>query len=314
MAENKISLRGKNVLALSDFSADEINLILDTAIHMKKIIGGNNKKLPILSGKSIVTLFFEPSTRTRTSFELAGKYLGADVVNITAATSSVVKGESLRDTLYTVEAMGVDAIVMRHKAEGAAECAAKIARPVIINAGDGAHAHPSQGLLNLFTIREIKHRLQGLKVAIVGDILHSRVARSDIEGMSKMGIDIHVAGPSTLLPRFLAKDPRVTVHDNVEDALRDADAVEVLRIQTERMKGGLFPSTREYARVYGLNKERLALCKDDVILLHPGPMNKGWEISADVAYCENSFIQKEVTNGAAVRMALYKLILAEEEN
>jgi len=307
--KNTVSLRGRNILGLEDFSTEEIRLVLDTAKEMKNIIHRDIKKVPALRGKSIVTLFYEPSTRTRTSFELAGKYLGADVVNITAGTSSIVKGESLRDTLYTIEAMGVDAIVMRHKAEGAAEYASKIATPVILNAGDGAHAHPSQALLNLFTIQQHKGRLEGLKVAILGDVLHSRVARSDIQGMRKMGMEIHIAGPKTLLPRFLCEEPGVVVHERVEEAIEAADVIEVLRIQLERMQGGLFPTTREYARIFGLNNDRLKLAKDDVLILHPGPMNKGWEISPFVAYGDNSAIQEEVQNGVAVRMALFTLVL-----
>lgn len=309
MDKNKVSLRGRNILGLEDFSTEEIRLVLDTAKEMKNIIHRDIKKVPALRGKSIVTLFYEPSTRTRTSFELAGKYLGADVVNITAGTSSIVKGESLRDTLYTIEAMGVDAIVMRHKAEGAAEYASRIAAPVILNAGDGAHAHPSQALLNLFTIEQHKGRLDGLKVAILGDVLHSRVARSDIHGMRKMGMEVHIAGPKTLLPRFLYEEPGVVVHERVEDAIEAADVIEVLRIQLERMQGGLFPTTREYARIFGLNNDRLKLAKDDVLILHPGPMNKGWEISPFVAYGDNSAIQEEVQNGVAVRMALFTLVL-----
>lgn len=305
----ELSLKGRDVLGLEDFSAEEIRLVLSTAREMKNIVGRDIKKVPALRGKAIVTLFYEPSTRTRTSFELAGKYLGADVVNITASASSIVKGESLRDTLYTIEAMGVDAIVMRHKAEGAAAYAAKAVSPVIINAGDGAHAHPSQGLLNLYTIEEKKGKLAGLKVAILGDVLHSRVARSDIQGMRKMGMDVHIAGPRTLLPRFLREEEGVTIHDRVEEALEGADVVEVLRIQLERMKGGLFPSTREYARIYGLSEERLALAKEDALVLHPGPMNKGWEISESVAYGVQSRIQEEVKNGVAVRMALFTLVL-----
>ena len=296
MEKNKLSLRGKNVLGLEDFSPEEIRLVLDTAKEMKNIIHRDIKKVPTLRGKSIVTLFYEPSTRTRTSFELAGKYLGADVVNITAGSSSIVKGESLRDTLYTIEAMGVDAIVMRHKAEGAAEYASRVVSPVILNAGDGAHAHPSQGLLNL-------------KVAIIGDVLHSRVARSDIYGMRKMGMEVHIAGPKTLLPRFLYEEPGIVVHERIEDAIANADVIEVLRIQLERMKGGLFPTTREYARIFGLNDTRLKLAKDDVLILHPGPMNKGWEISPFTAYGKNSAIQEEVQNGVAVRMALFTLVL-----
>lgn len=212
--------------------------------------------------------------------------------------------------MLTVQAMGFDAIVMRHKADGAAEYAAKVVdHPVIINAGDGAHAHPSQGLLNLFTLMEHKGHLEGLKVAIVGDILHSRVARSDIWGMRQMGIELHLAGPKTMMPRFLYEEPGVIIHDNVEDAIREADAIEVLRIQLERMKAGLFPTRREYARIYGINDERLRLAKKDVLVLHPGPMNKGLEISPYVAYGEHTAIQEQVENGVAVRMALLTLVL-----
>lgn len=246
MGKNQVSLFGKDVLDLKYFSPEEIGLVLETAKEMKNIIHRDIKKVPTLRGKSVVTVFYEPSTRTRTSFETAGKYLGADVVNITAGTSSIVKGESLRDTMLTVQEMGFDAIVMRHKADGAAEYAAKVVdHPVIINAGDGAHAHPSQGLLNLFTLMEHKGHLEGLKVAVVGDILHSRVARSDIWGMRQMGIELHLAGPKTMMPRFLYEEPGVVIHDNVEDAIRGADAIEVLRIQLERMKAGLFPTRRE---------------------------------------------------------------------
>lgn len=310
MGKNQVSLFGKDVLDLKYFSPEEIGLVLETAKEMKNIIHRDIKKVPALRGKSIVTVFYEPSTRTRTSFETAGKYLGADVVNITASTSSIVKGESLRDTMLTVQAMGFDAIVMRHKADGAAEYAAKVVdHPVIINAGDGAHAHPSQGLLNLFTLLEHKGHLEGLKVAIVGDILHSRVARSDIWGMRQMGIELHLAGPKTMMPRFLYEEPGIVIHDNVEDAIREADAIEVLRIQLERMKAGLFPTRREYARIYGINDERLKLAKPDVLILHPGPMNKGLEISPYVAYGDHTAIQEQVENGVAVRMALLTLVL-----
>lgn len=309
MDKNPVSLRGKNILGLEDFSPEEIQIVLDYAKGMKNVIHRDIKKLPTLRGKSIVTLFYEPSTRTRSSFELAGKYLGADVINITASTSSIVKGESLRDTLLTVEAMGVDAIIMRHKAEGAAAYATQVVSPVIINAGDGAHAHPSQGLLDLFTIVQYKKQLRGLKVAIVGDILHSRVARSDIWGMRKMGMEVHLAGPRTLMPRFLKKEAGIFLHDNVEEAIQDADVINVLRIQLERQKAGLFPSMREYARIFGLNEKRLNLAKEDVLILHPGPMNKGLEISPQVAYGKHSAIQEQVQNGVAVRMALLALTL-----
>ncbi|MBR3498643.1 MAG: aspartate carbamoyltransferase catalytic subunit [Selenomonadaceae bacterium] len=294
---------------MENFSAEEIRLVLTTARKMKQVIRrGGEKKLSNLRGKSIVNLFYEPSTRTRTSFELAGKYLGADVVSINSGTSSIVKGESLRDTLRTIEAMGVDAIVMRHKAEGAADFASRVVKPVIINAGDGAHAHPSQALLDLFTIEQRKGRLAGLKVAIVGDILHSRVARSDVYAMTKMGMEVHLAGPKTLLPRFFEFDG-VTVHEELEDAIKSADVINVLRIQLERQQAGLFPSTREYARVFGINDDRLILAKDDVLILHPGPQNKGLEISSEVTYGEHSAIHDQVQNGVAVRMALLDLTL-----
>jgi aspartate carbamoyltransferase catalytic subunit len=308
LMKGQVSLRGKDILGLRTFSTEEIRRVLDTAKEMKAIVGRDIKKVPTLRGKSVVNLFFEPSTRTRTSFELAGKYLGADVVNITTSSSSVVKGESLRDTLLTVEAMGVDVIVMRHAAEGAAVYASKIAKPVIINAGDGAHEHPSQGLLDMFTIEERKGSLEGLKVAIIGDILHSRVARSDIWGLTKMGATVHVAGPKTLIPPGI-EEMGAVVHERIEDALDEADVVNVLRIQLERQKKGLFPSPREYARIFGINRARLSLAKEDAVLLHPGPMNRGLEISPEVAYDAQSAIQEQVKNGLAVRMALLFLVL-----
>lgn len=302
------TLGGKSITAIEHLSSDEIRVILDTAREMKNIIQRDIKKVPTLRGKAIVNLFFEPSTRTRTSFELAGKYLSADVVSINTSSSSVVKGESLRDTLYTIESMGVDAIVMRHKAEGAADFASRVVKPVIINAGDGAHAHPSQALLDLFTIEQAKGQLEGLKVAIIGDILHSRVARSDIIGMLKMGVEIHIAGPKTLLPRFLEVEG-VHIHERIEEAIENADVINVLRIQLERQKSGLFPSPREYARIFGINDERLKLAKDDVLVLHPGPQNKGLEISTAVTYGNHSAIRDQVQNGVAVRMALLTLTL-----
>ena len=301
-------LFGKSILCMENFSPEEIRLVLTKAKEMKQIIRGEVKKVGNLRGRSIVTLFLENSTRTRTSFELAGKYLGADVVNINSATSSMSKGESLRDTLRTLEAMNVDAIIMRHKAEGSAEYASKVVKPIIINAGDGAHAHPSQALLDLFTIEQAKGRLAGLKVVIVGDILHSRVARSDIFAMTKMGMKVRLVAPKTLLPRFFEFEG-VKIYDNVEDAIQNADVINVLRIQLERQQAGLFPSAREYARVFGINEDRLRLAKDDVLILHPGPQNKGLEISNDVTYCENSAIHDQVENGVAVRMALLNLTL-----
>jgi aspartate carbamoyltransferase catalytic subunit len=308
MKKGQVSLRDKDILELKSMSVNEIELILDTAKEMKNIIDRDIKKVPTLRGKSIINLFFEPSTRTRTSFELAGKYLGADVVNITTSASSVVKGESLRDTLLTVEAMGVDVIVMRHEAEGAAHFAAKAVSPVIINAGDGTHEHPTQGLLDMFTIRDKKGSLAGLKVAIVGDILHSRVARSNILGLQKMGAEVRIAGPRTLLPKGLEKLD-VAVYDRIEPALDGVDVINILRIQRERQEKGLFPTAREYARIFGLNSQRLALAQPDAIVMHPGPMNRGLEIAPDVAYSEQSVIQEQVKNGLAVRMALLYLVL-----
>jgi aspartate carbamoyltransferase catalytic subunit len=308
MSKGQVSLRDKDILELQTMTVPEMQLILDTAREMKNIIDRDIKKVPTLRGKSIINLFFEPSTRTRTSFELAGKYLGADVVNITASASSVVKGESLRDTLLTVEAMGVDAIVMRHEAEGSSHFAARAVSPVIINAGDGQHEHPTQGLLDMFTIREKKGDIAGLKVAIIGDILHSRVARSNIWGLLKMGAEVRLAGPRTLLPREIEK-LGVVVYDRVEPALDGADVINVLRIQRERQQKGLFPTSREYARIFGLNMKRLALARPDALVMHPGPMNRGLEISPEVAYSAQSVIAEQVKNGLAVRMAILYLVL-----
>ena len=308
MGKSSVSLKNKDILQLQGMSEAQLRLILDTAKEMKEIIDRDIKKVPTLRGKSIINLFYEPSTRTRTSFELAGKYLGADVVNITTSASSVVKGESLRDTLLTVEAMGVDAVVKRHEVEGSAHFAAQVLKPVLINAGDGAHEHPTQGLLDMFTILQYKQRLEGLKVVIVGDILHSRVARSDIWGMKRLGADVHVAGPTPLLAREM-EVMGITVHSSVEEAIRDADVINVLRIQKERQGKGLFPSSREYARLFGINAKRLQLAKPDALILHPGPMNRGLEIAPDVAYGEHSAIQEQVKNGLAIRMAILYLVL-----
>jgi aspartate carbamoyltransferase catalytic subunit len=313
MSKSSVSLRNKDILGLETMSVLEMETILTSATGMKEIIDRDIKKVPTLRGKSIINLFFENSTRTRTSFELAGKYLGADVVNISVATSSVNKGESLRDTLLTVEAMGVDAVVMRHEAEGSAHFAAQVLRPALINAGDGAHEHPTQGLLDLFTIKQYKNKFAGLKVAIIGDILHSRVARSNIWGLLKMGAEVCVAGPRTLLPRGIEK-VGVKVYDRVEEALDGADVVNVLRIQMERQKRGLFPSAREYARIFGVNAKRFSLAKKDALLMHPGPMNRGLEISPEIAYNEQSAIQEQVKNGLAIRMAILFLVLTGGSN
>ena len=313
MGKSQVSLKNKDILQLQGMPQSQMRLILDTAREMKTIIDRDIKKVPTLRGKAVINLFYEASTRTRTSFELAGKYLGADVINIAPSTSSTVKGESLRDTLLTVEAMGVDAVIMRHEVEGSAEFAARILKPVVINAGDGAHAHPTQGLLDMFTILQYKGRIEGLKVVIVGDILHSRVARSNIWGLKAFGADVHVAGPTPLLAREM-ECMGITVHTSVEEAVKGADVVNVLRIQKERQGKGLFPSTREYARLFGINARRLNLAKPDALLMHPGPMNRGLEISPDVAYSEQSAIQEQVKNGLAVRMALLYLVLMGGED
>ena len=310
-----VSLTGRSVLGLSDFSAEEIQRILEVADQMKKIVLSGNKKRDFLRGKSIVTVFSEASTRTRSSFEFAGKYLGADVVNITKSGSSMTKGESLRDTLLTVSAMGIDGVIIRDSSEGAAVFASKVMSPrvktpLIYNAGDGAHAHPSQGLIDLYSVREAGIPFKGMKYVILGDILHSRVARSDIAGFMKLGAEVHLFGPRTLVPRELA-GLGVIIDDSIEEALDGADAINVLRIQLERAAGGFLPTLREYARLFGLKRERLALAKPNCAVLHPGPMNRGVEISHGVAYDTQSMIQEEVRNGVAIRMALLYLTMTE---
>ncbi len=310
-----VSLTGRSVLSLADFTSQEILRILDVADQMKRVVLAPDKKRDFLRGKSLVTVFSEASTRTRSSFELAGKYLGADVVNITKSGSSMTKGESLRDTLLTVSAMGIDGVIIRDSSEGAAVFASRVTSPrvttpLVYNAGDGAHAHPSQALIDLYTVREAGISFAGMKYVILGDVLHSRVARSDIEGFRKLGAEVHLYGPQTLVPRELA-DLGVVVDSSIEEALDGADAINVLRIQLERAAGGFLPTLREYARVFGLNRQRLSLAKPGAVVLHPGPMNRGVEISQDVAYDEQSMIQEEVRNGVAIRMALLYLTLTE---
>ncbi|MFA7468462.1 MAG: aspartate carbamoyltransferase catalytic subunit [Desulfotomaculaceae bacterium] len=301
-------LRRKDVLGLFDMSVDEIELILNTAVPMKDIILRKIKKVPTLRGKSIVNLFYEPSTRTKTSFDLAGKYLSADTVGIAASSSSVVKGESLRDTAKTIASMSVNLVVLRHPMAGSAQILAQAVDASVINAGDGSHEHPTQALLDMFTIREAKGGIKNLKVVIIGDILHSRVARSNIWGLTKMGAEVRVAGPATLLPAFIDK-MGVKVFTCVEEAIRGADVVYLLRIQLERQQQGLFPSLREYSNLYGLNSERLALADKKAVIMHPGPMNRGVEITGDLAYSTQSLIEEQVTNGVAVRMALLYLLI-----
>lgn len=305
--EIALTLRGKDLLGLQHMTASEIEYILDTAVPMKEIISRPLKKVPTLRGRTVVNVFYEPSTRTRTSFELAAKYLSADSVNISVSASSVVKGESLRDTARTVKALGADVIVLRHSMPGAAELMARTVSAAVINAGDGAHEHPSQALLDLFTVREAKGDFKGLEVAIIGDITHSRVARSDIWGFTKMGARVRICGPATLIPPGIS-EMGCTVYNRVEDALDGADVVIALRIQKERQQQGLFPGLKEYANLYGMTRERLNLAAPDALLMHPGPVNRGVEITSEVAGGQQSLIETQVTNGVAVRMAILYLL------
>ena len=291
---------------------EDMELILDTAQSMKEIIYRPIKKVPTLRGKTVVTLFYEPSTRTRTSFELAAKYMSADTVSIATATSSVQKGETLRDTARTLQVMGSDCVIMRHPVSGSCHFLARVLDVPVINGGDGMHEHPTQGLLDMFTMREKKGRLEGLRVAIIGDIYHSRVARSNIWGLKKMGASVVVSGPPTLLPPEIER-MGVEATTRVEEAVKDADVVMVLRLQLERQQRGLFPSAREYSRLWGITRERLDLAKPDALLMHPGPMNRGIEISSEVADSPQSTIEEQVTNGVAVRMAILYLLLGGGE-
>ena len=303
----------KDILGMKDLTVDDINLILETAESFLEISTREIKKVPTLRGKSVIHLFYEASTRTRTSFEIAGKRLSADTINISASTSSVVKGETLIDTARNLEAMNPDVIVIRHSAAGAPHILAKLLRQSIINAGDGAHEHPTQALLDMMTIKEKKGKIDGLKVAIVGDIMHSRVARSNIYGLSKMGAKIVLAGPATMLPRDI-EQMGVTVHTKLEDAIVDADVVMMLRIQLERQNQSIFPSLREYSQHFCLNRNNIKIAKKDVIVMHPGPMNRGVEISPDIADDSSySVILDQVNNGVAVRMALLYLLTGGNE-
>lgn len=293
----------KDLLGLAPLTADEIKYILKSAEEMKKVVLQDSKKTSHLQGKSIITLFYENSTRTRMSFELAAKYMSATAANISASGSSVAKGETLIDTGKTLDRMGTDVIIIRHFSSGAPHLLAQHVNASVINAGDGMHAHPTQGLLDLLTIKEKKGKIEGLKVAIVGDITHSRVARSDIYGLTKLGATVSVGGPSTLVPKEIEK-MGATVAPTVEEALTDADVVIGLRIQLERQKQGLFPTVREYARFFGIDRKRMALAKPDAIIMHPGPVNRGVEMSSMIIDCDQSFINEQVTNGVAVRMAV----------
>lgn len=297
----------KHLIGLEDVTPDEIEHILNTSSSFKTIFTRAVKKVPTLRGRTVVNLFFEASTRTRTSFELAAKRLSADVINFSVSTSSVVKGETLIDTAKTIEALECDMIVIRHSCSGVPLFLSKVLKSSIINAGDGMHEHPTQGLLDLFTIREKKGRIAGLKVVIVGDIAHSRVARSNIYGLTKMGANVVLVAPPTLIPKEIER-LNIEVCNDLNKAIVDADVVYMLRIQLERQKRNLFPSLREYTILYGLDEEKLKLAKPDAIVMHPGPMNRGIEISPEVADSKQSVITEQVTNGIAVRMAVLYLL------
>ena len=307
-----MKLKRKDILGIQDFSVEEINLVLDTAESFIEVSTREIKKVPTLRGKTVINLFYEASTRTRTSFEIAGKRLSADTINISASTSSMVKGETLIDTAKNLEAMNPDIIVIRHSAAGAPHLLAGLLKQSIINAGDGAHEHPTQALLDMMTIRSKKGRIAGLKVAIIGDITHSRVARSNIHGLTKMGARVSVAGPATMLPRGV-ESLGVSAYTRIEDAIREADIVMMLRIQTEREKNNIFPSLREYANYFSLNSRNITLAREDALIMHPGPMNRGVEISPDIADGPRSIILDQVTNGVAVRMALLYLLTGGDE-
>jgi aspartate carbamoyltransferase catalytic subunit len=300
-------LNKKDLLGIKELSVEEINLILDTAAGFKDVLGRDIKKVPTLRGKTAVNLFFEPSTRTRTSFELAAKRLSTDVINFSVPTSSVVKGESLIDTALTVQALGADFIIIRHSSAGVPHLLAKKLRASVINAGDGTNEHPTQALLDAFTIREKKGKIEGLDIAIVGDIMHSRVAKSNIYSLIKLGAKVRLIGPPTLIPKEI-EDIGVRVFHNMEDGLKNVDVVMMLRIQMERQGKGFFPSTEEYSKNWGLTPERLSLAKGDAIVMHPGPMNRGIEIASEIADGPQSVILDQVTNGLAVRMAVLYLL------
>ncbi|MCD8180646.1 MAG: aspartate carbamoyltransferase catalytic subunit [Firmicutes bacterium] len=297
----------KDLLGLKDLSADNINSILETAETMKLILSQPNKKTPHLQGKTVVNLFYENSTRTRLSFELAAKYMSANAANITASGSSVQKGETLIDTAETINAMGTDILVVRHSMSGAPHLIAPLVSASVINAGDGMDEHPTQALLDMLTIKEKKGGFKGLKVAIVGDINHSRVVRSNIYGLTKLGAEVSVGGPSTLIPPGMEK-MGVMVFKSIPEAIVDADGVMGLRIQLERQKSGLFPSLREYYRFFGIDEKRLKFAKPDALVMHPGPVNRGVEFSSSVIDGDQSVINEQVTNGVAVRMAVMYIL------
>ncbi|MEW6210577.1 MAG: aspartate carbamoyltransferase catalytic subunit [Acidobacteriota bacterium] len=308
-----MAFRHKDLLGIRELSVEEINTILDTAESFREVSAREIKKVPTLRGKTIINFFFEPSTRTRTSFEIAAKRLSADAINISASTSSVTKGETLIDTARNLEAMAPDAIVIRHPTPGVPHQLARLIDAAIINGGDGAHEHPTQALLDAFTIRQHKGKIQGLQIAIIGDIMHSRVARSNTHLLTKLGAHVRIAGPRTLIPTQYEKiiadsEGSLTVCDRIEDALSGADAVMMLRIQRERMSDAFFPSLKEYSIQYGLTAKRLELAASDAIVMHPGPVNRGVEISSEVVDGSHSLVLDQVTNGVAIRMAVLFLL------
>lgn len=301
----------QDLLGLKDLTAEEITHILDTAGEMKKVILSPNKKTTHLAGKTAVNLFYENSTRTRLSFELAAKYMSANAANITASGSSVQKGESLIDTARTIDAMAADILVIRHSMSGAPHLIAPLVNASVINAGDGMNEHPTQALLDMLTIKEKKGGFKGLKVAVIGDVYHSRVVRSNIYGLAKLGAEVSVGGPATLMPQGLER-LGVKVFNTVHEAIVDADVIMALRIQLERQKNGLFPTINEYNRFFGIDDMRLKFAKPDVIVMHPGPINRGVEINSSVADGGHSVINEQVTNGVAVRMAVMYLLSKNE--
>jgi len=302
-----MSWHRKNLLDIESLTAGELTTVLDTAREFKAVGERDIKKVPALQGKTVVNFFVEPSTRTRVSFELSAKRLSADIINFSADASSFQKGESLKDTARTLEALNADIIVIRHKAAGAPHFLARFLNAHVVNAGDGAHEHPTQALLDVFTIREKKGDIAGLNVTILGDILFSRVARSNIWALRKLGANVTLCGPSTLVPRvFEQMGCRVTY--DLDEALTNADVINLLRIQHERQRKTMFPSIGEYARLFGLNRTRLAKAKPDALIMHPGPMNRGVEIESELADCDRAVILEQVTNGIAVRMAVLYLV------
>ncbi len=301
-------LKGKSVLGTKKLNLDEINLIFYTAKKFKELCKEDDKKIPLLRGRTIINLFFENSTRTRSSFEIAGKRLGADVINMTVATSSIKKGESLMDTAKTLNAMNADLYAIRHSMAGSVNMFGKYVEGSIINAGDGANEHPTQALLDAYTILENKETIKGLKIAIVGDVINSRVARSNIYLLQTLGAEITLVGPETLVPKYF-EELGVKVTDDLDEILGEMDVINLLRLQLERQTESFFPSVDEYHKLFGMTPDRIKKMKDDAIILHPGPMNRGVEIAFDVADCDKQVILDQVENGVAIRMALLYLIL-----